>query len=262
MADSGWKRFRNSILPPPAVPGRSPEREPSRHPSGLARLWNAIKPPPAVKVQEQNVLPKEERIRRQRLLYGTAAVVVTGALAWGIYAYIASEPERAEQVFQDGMRLVGAGDQKGAEARFTKAVGIWPHLANGYLERGLVRKSMNQVDAAIVDFEQAISQDSSMGAAHTALGTIYAERGDRVRAMNEFSQAISLNPNSHAFYERGQLHELMGEHTQAMEDYAAAIHEEPDAPYVYRARAMTRDAIGDHAGADEDRNTASQIEHR
>ncbi|HEY1760258.1 MAG TPA: tetratricopeptide repeat protein [Bryobacteraceae bacterium] len=247
------------MLPPPAVPGRERERETDRHPSGLTRLWNAIKPPPAVKVQESG-LPKEEKLRRRRLVVGTAAVLVAGALAWGIYAYIASEPDRAQKVFQDGMLLMGAGDSKGAEARFTKAVGIWPHLASGYLERGLVRKSMNQVDAAMADFEQALSLDSSLGAAHTALGTIYSERGDRVRAMNEFTQAINLEPNAHAFYERGELHELMGEHPQAIEDYNAAIHEEPDAPYVYRARALTRDEIGDHDGALADRIVANRIE--
>jgi tetratricopeptide (TPR) repeat protein len=230
--------------------------------SGWKRFWNTIKPPPAVKPRDESI-SKQERRRQRRLVLGTAAVVVAGSLAWGVYLYIASAPMRAEKVFQEGMRLTGAGDFTGAEERFTEAIRIWPQLASAYLQRGLARKSMNHVDAALDDFEQAIGEDSSLGPAHTALGVIYRERGDLTRATNEFTVAIGLNANTDDFYQRGQLYESLGEHQQAIQDYDAAIHEQPEAPYVYRARAMALDAIGNHDDAEQDRRTAIQIEtHR
>jgi tetratricopeptide (TPR) repeat protein len=158
------------------------------------------------------------------------------------------------------MLRMGAGDYQGAVERFTKAVDTWPRMAAGYLERGVARKNMNQTDAAIEDFERAIGKDSSMAQAHTALGTIYRERGDLTRAMNEFALSLQLNTSTEAFYERGQVRESLGQHRQAIEDYDAAIHEQPDAPYVYRARAMSLDALGEHDGAAQDRRTAILIE--
>jgi tetratricopeptide (TPR) repeat protein len=241
----------------------SVERVPIKYASGFKRLWNAIKPPPAVESQDQSLSP-EERLRRRRLVLGTVAVVVVGAAGWGTYQYIASAPMRAEKVYQDGMRLVGAGDFKGAEDRFTSAISIWPRLASAYLQRGLARKSLNHVDAAIDDFQHAITEDSNLAPAHTALGVIYRERGDLTRAMTELTAAINLgntlSANTDAFYQRGQIYESQGEHQQALQDYDAAIHEEPDAPYVYRARAMTRDAMGDHDDAEQDRREAIRIE--
>lgn len=221
----------------------------------------AIKPPPVVKSRRRR-RSQRGRLQRRRLLIGSVIVLTVGAAAWGVYQYIASAPIRAEKAFQDGMRLTGAGDFKGAEKRFTEAVRISPAMAEGYLQRGLARKSMHQMDAAIHDFEHAINEDSDLGPAHTALGEIYRERGDLTRAMSEFTTAINLKPNSNAFYQRGEVYESLGRHEQAIEDYVAAIHEQPDAPYVYRARAMSREAMGDREGAEEDRRTAIRIEHQ
>jgi tetratricopeptide (TPR) repeat protein len=237
----------------------SVERVPIKHASGLRRLWNAIKPPPAVESQDQSVSP-EVRLRRRRLVLGTVAVVVVGAAGWGTYQYIESAPMRADKVFQDGMRLFGAGDFKGAEDRFTSAINIWPRLAPAYLQRGLTRKNLNRVDAAVDDFQHALMEDANLAPAHTALGVTYRERGDLTRAMTELTAAITLNGDTDAFYQRGQIHESQGEHQLAIQDYDSAIHDQPDAPYVYRARAMSRDALGDHDSAEEDRREAIRIE--
>jgi tetratricopeptide (TPR) repeat protein len=247
------------VATPPAVPRHLPARKPTVMPRGLARLWNAIKPPPAA-VRESDGVSEETKRRRRKLGLATAAVVVVVGGAWGAYLYVASAPTRADAAFQQGMLRMGAGDYKGAVERFTKAVDIWPRMANGYFERGLALRSMNQPDAAIEDFERAIGKDSSMAPAHTALGSIYRERGDLTRAMNEFGLSLQLNTSTEAFYERGQVHESLGQHQQAIEDYGAAIHEQPDSPYVYRARAMSLEALGDHDGAAQDRRTAILIE--
>jgi tetratricopeptide (TPR) repeat protein len=56
------------------------------------------------------------------------------------------------------------------------------------------------------------------------------------------------------------MYESLGEHQKALEDYNQAIGGMPDAPYVYRARAMTRENLGDETGAKEDRQKAISIE--
>jgi tetratricopeptide (TPR) repeat protein len=256
---SPLKRFWNAIKLPPAVPRREAEREPGRAPSAFARFWNAIKPPPAIK-HEGHGLPREEQRRRRRVVLIAVGAVVAIAAAGGVYQYVASGQTRADKMYQEGMRLMGSGDYEAAVARFTEAIRIWPSLAAAYLERGLAHKSMNQVDVAIQDFQSAIGQDPNLAEAHSALGTIYRERGDLTRAMNELNLAIQAGGSTDAFYQRGQVHESLGQHKEAVQDYDAAIHEQPDAPYVYRARAMARDAMGDRAAASADRRQAFYIE--
>jgi tetratricopeptide (TPR) repeat protein len=222
-------------------------------------LWNTLKPPPAA-LREGDFVSQATSLRRRKLLLRTAAVVVAMAAGWGVYLYVASAQTRADAIFQEGMLRMGAGDYKGAVERFTKAVDLWPKMAAGYYERGLARTSLDQTDAAIEDFENALSKDSTMASAHTALGTIYRERRDLTRAMNEFALSLQLHTSTEAYFERGQVYESLGRHQQAIEDYTSAIHEQPDAPYVYRSRAMSRDALGDHDGAAQDRRTAILIE--
>jgi tetratricopeptide (TPR) repeat protein len=254
MAESSWKRFWSSISTPAPI-----ERMPVKQPSALGRFWDAIKPPPAVKGPDEG-LSKAEKRRRWRLVLATMAVAVAAVLAWQVYLFIASAPMRAEKVLQDGMGRMGAGDYVGAIERFNKAVGIWPRLAAGYLERGLAHRNMNQEDAAIADFERAVQEDSNLGPAHTALGEVYRERGDLTRAIAEFTLAINLNPSTDAYYQRGQVYNSQGQHQMAIQDYDLAIHEQPDAPYVYRARALAREALGDAQGGRQDRATAIRIE--
>jgi tetratricopeptide (TPR) repeat protein len=256
MPESGLKRFWNAIKPPPAVPRRPSEHSPTRS----RGFWEFLKPPPAAGGPPKTERTPEERRRRKRLVVGTVAVILIGAGAWGIYTYIASAPQRAQTVLQEGKALVAQGKYQEALDRFTRATGIWPPLAAGYFERGLAHRNLRQTDAAVQDFEQAINADSNLADAHTALGTIYRERGDLKSAVNEFTLAINLGSAVEANYQRGQMYESLGEHQKALDDYNQAIGGMPDSPFVYRARALTRENLGDAAGAKDDRQKADSIE--
>lgn len=261
MALSPLKRLWDAIKPPPPVPRRASEHASIDRPSWIKRLWRTLKPPPAAGTVEQGISP-EVKLHRRRILVRTALVIVAGAAGWEGYVYVSSAPARAEKVYQEGMLLMGKSDFNAAEQKFTRAVDIWPQLASAYLERGLARRDQQKIDEAMQDFDHALSLDSNLAQAHTELGVIYKERGDLQRAVNEFTQSIALASNTDALYQRGQLYAALGQHDKALADYDAAIQEQTDAPFVYRARAMSRDALGDHDGAEEDRTRASQIEHR
>lgn len=195
------------------------------------------------------------------MLAYTASMLLLASGAWGGYAYISSAPQRAEVIFQQGMRAMASGKYPEAVKLFTKATGTWPQFADGYLERGLAHQNLLQFDAALKDFERAIQVDPNLAAAHTELGTIYRRRGDMARAINEFSSSIDSEENVDALYQRGQTYESMGQSQKALDDYNRAIAQMPDAPYVYRSRASVRDALGDHDDAEKDRQRAVALEH-
>ena len=132
-----------------ARPASVPAEEISE--SGLKRFWNAIKPPPRLQSRPEDAPTKEsleQKGLQRKLLLGTGSVLLVGYAGWEVYQYIASAPMRAEEAYQQGLRLVGAGDFEGAEKRFTRAVDIRASLAAGDYQRGLARKNLNQTDAA------------------------------------------------------------------------------------------------------------------
>jgi len=236
--------------------------------SGFRRLWNAIKLPPAVQRRSfddqyrrsfWDVLKLPAAVRRI-VLIATGAVLVAGG-AWGAYSYVSGAPRRAQAALGDGLRLMASGKYQQAIETFTRATNIWPRLGAGYLERGLAYLNLRDPGAAAADFRRAIEVDRTLTEAHTALGSIYRQQGDLNGAVNEFTTAIALGSTVDANYQRGQLYESLGEHQKAIEDYNVAITQFPDAPYVYRARALSKENLGDRAGAEGDRRTAYSIEH-
>ncbi len=219
-----------------------------------------MKPPPAV--TRPGTVKKKLTGSQKRLLYLTAAVLAAAGASWGAYAYVASAPQRAENEYQIGMRLMADGKYKDAVADFTRAVGIWPQLGQAYLERGISYRYLNENDQALADFDQALQITPNLARAYSARGFIYRERGDTKGALAQFSKSIEVSPNVDAYFERGQTYEDLGEHQKAIDDYEQAIHEQPDAPYIYRARSLARRNLGDQAGFDADQQMANSLEHR
>jgi len=180
----------------------------------------------------------------------------------GVYNYIGSAAQRAEVEYQAGMKLMGPGTYAKAIASFTRAIEIWPQLGEAYLERGVAHRYLNETEQAMADFDKAIDVNPNLARAYSARGRVYRERGDIKRALEDFTKSISLDSNVDAHYERGQTYETLGQHQKAIDDYDQAIARLPDAPHVYRARALAKRNLGDIAGYEADRDTAKRFEHQ
>ena len=228
--------------------------------STLTRLWNAIKPPPAVTGGPRDSRQGLNRTQK-RMIWGTVTFVVLVVAGWQVYAYVSSAPQRAEKVFLEGMQKMAPGSYSEAIKLFTRATEILPSMGAAYLQRGNAENVLGQTDAALADYDQAITL-SNLAAAYTARGGIYVGRGDKKRAEENFTRSIGVEPTSDAYYQRGQIREAAGDHGNAIEDFTQAIHIQPDAPFIYRARALARQMSGDENGAEEDRVQARAIERK
>ncbi|MEO6133076.1 MAG: tetratricopeptide repeat protein, partial [Saprospiraceae bacterium] len=82
--------------------------------------------------------------------------------------------------------------------------------------------------------EHAVSLDSNLASAHTALGQFYfmsPSLNDSIMAMKEFDKAIELDPNyAHAWTYKGWLYELNYEFEKAMPFVATALNLDPLSP--------------------------------
>ena len=222
--------------------------------SFLKRTWDVVKPPPAP--------PPNWRFNRsqRRLIRVTAIVLALGAGSWGIYAYIASAPDRANSHFQRGMMLLGAGDSGGSISQFTTAAGIRPEYAEAYVGRGKAEEALGQNDAALADFERAIAIDPTLDTAYAYRGMLWHSRGDLSKALADFTQSIRIQPSPDAYYQRGLAFQALGEPQRAVNDYDLAIVRDPAVPHLYRARAKAKLDLKDPAGAKQDQETAERLE--
>lgn len=74
-------------------------------------------------------------------------------------------------------------------------------------------------------------------------GLAYSRKGDRDRAMADYSEAIRLNPkNKMAIYNRGSGHLAKRDYDRAIADSSAGIRLDPTVPYGYGTRAVAHHA--------------------
>jgi tetratricopeptide (TPR) repeat protein len=202
-----------------------------------------------------------QRRKQRRMILGTVGVIALAGIGWATYSYISSAPQRAQAAFEDASRLMSAGQYPKAIEGFTRALSIWPQLADAYVQRGLAHHFLGEDPQALDDLDRALGLDPNLSDAYAAKGSISRDHGDVSRAMEEYTRSIRSNPNVEAFFERGQLYEKLGEHQKAIADYDQAIAYLRDAPHVYRARAFAKSNMGDEAGAKADRDMAHALEH-
>jgi tetratricopeptide (TPR) repeat protein len=230
--------------------------------SALSRFWNLVKPPDAGPRPTPSLKALELRRRQRKLITITAATILFLIAGAGVFNYVENAPQRAEKEFHDGMQMMRPGKYADAVVHFTRALNISSQLPDAYLERGNAHRSLGEPDAALADFQAAAGLNPSLVEAHNGIALIYLARHDSPHALEELNKSIALQPTIEAYYQRGLILETQGEHKKAISDYNLAIAQAKEAPYMYRARAMARQNLGDKKGAHADRTIASQLERR
>lgn len=126
-------------------------------------------------------------------------------------------------------------------------------LANVYVNRGSAYYEKGDDDHAIQDYDQAIRIDPSNVMAFEGRGNAYSDKGDYDRAIQDFNQAIKLNPTyGLAFYTRGFAYDNKGDYDRAIQDYDQTIRLLPNATQGFDGRAEAYDAKGDREHAIQD----------
>ncbi|WP_254563831.1 tetratricopeptide repeat-containing serine protease family protein [Oscillatoria sp. HE19RPO] len=137
--------------------------------------------------------------------------------------------------------------QEAVEA-YTKAIDIKPHPWV-YSSRGVARAQSGDLPGALNDFDQAIKLNPQLAEVYGNQGNIHYLSGDLDGAIYYFTEAIKINPQlAEAYLGRGFARSESGDLSGAIEDYTEAIKLNPQDAKAYYHRGDARLQLGDLPG--------------
>ena len=90
-----------------------------------------------------------------------------------------------------------------------------------------------------------------------------ARRGDRDKAIADYTEAVRLDPEyAVAYCNRGLAYSKKGDHDEAIADFTAAIRINPNDGYTFYVRGYSYWQTGDKAKADADFAQAEQLGYK
>src|SRR5262244_2799181 len=114
-----------------------------------------------------------------------------------------------------------------------------------------------QPDRVIEDYNQAIRLNPNHANAFSNRGATYARKGDYDRAIENYDEAIRLNPkHANALYNRGNAYRHKGDYDRAIENYDLAIELNPKHVDAFSNRGLVRFYQGQFAAAVPDLSQA------
>jgi len=111
------------------------------------------------------------------------------------------------------------------------------NLSTIYGNRGTAYSSKGDHDHAIQDFNEAIRLNPNNFRAYFDRGQAYNSKDDFDRAIQDFSEAVRLNTNDTSYYySRGSAYYNKGDYDRAIQDYNEAIRLNPRFALFYEKR--------------------------
>ena len=143
--------------------------------------------------------------------------------------------------------------------RFADAVKVYDQMEEkyGHYDQFNVRRSFNYrmlglFDQAIADITKAMEKGADWYTL-CSRGDYYRLSGRLDEAVDDFSAAIVEEPqDAFAYYRRGWVYEMKGDRQRAMEDYNIGIELDDNYPYLYLMRGELRLLEGNEKGAEAD----------
>jgi len=161
-----------------------------------------------------------------------------------------------------GRANAGLGRMDLAAQDFSKVIQLRPEGAEAYVERAAARLEREDYTGVTADCGEALQRDSRMALAYSLRGRALAHAGSLDRALEDLNRAVELAPEQSNYFQRAAIYQALGQHKRALVDLDQVIALRPDGAQAYFARAQSRRATGDIAGANQDHKQALLLDSR
>jgi len=169
---------------------------------------------------------------------------------------INQNPNYTEAYGDRGASKANLGQYEGAITDYKKAGELGLKTSILYSNWGYAYYQLKQPDKALTYLEKAIEIDPNNGSAYRWRGDIKYDKNDNKGAEQEYTRAISLNPNASNYFVRGLAFYYLKDYKKAIADMDKAIQLNPNAAQYYFDRGDAKDMINDFDGACIDWQTA------
>ena len=128
------------------------------------------------------------------------------------------------------------------------------------ISSGNERSARGDVEGALEDYSEAIRLNPDHAVAFYNRGDIRRVKGDAKGALQDLGEAIRLKPDySDAFLRRGNVHRLNGDLMSAIKDYSEAIRLKAENAFAFNNRGSALREKGDMEGALQDFSEAIRL---
>ena len=132
--------------------------------------------------------------------------------------------------------------------------------AEKYFRYGVEAYQRGDFDRAIQDYTEAIALNPDLAGVYYNRGLAYGEKGDHDRAIQDYDKAIVLKPDyAEAYNNRGIDYREKGDYDRAIQDYSKAIELKPDFAEAYNNRGNAYGEKGDYGRAIQDYSKAIEL---
>lgn len=138
-------------------------------------------------------------------------------------------------------------------------------LALDDISSGLAARERGDQEGAIKRYSHAIESggldNQNLAIAYNNRANAYDDKGDSERALEDYDQAVRLDPRlAEAYYNRGHALYRLGRPQDALRDYDKVVSLLPDLPSAYFNRSIILLALGERGRAIEDLRKALQLD--
>lgn len=165
-------------------------------------------------------------------------------------------PSYTEAYGDRGASKANLGQYEGAISDYQKAEELGLKTSILYSNWGYAYYQLKQPDKALTYLEKAIEIDPNNGSAYRWRGDIKYDKNDNKGAEQDYTTAISSNPNASNYFARGLAFYYLKDFKKAIADMDKAIQLNPNAAQYYFDRGDAKDMINDFDGACRDWQTA------
>lgn len=165
-------------------------------------------------------------------------------------------PKNEDVLFKTAQFQLFVKEYPGAIQHFKQLLTINNARPDGYFFLGTVYKEMNDTNAALTQYLNAIVADPEYYNAYIQLGLLYSDRNDTA-AIAYFTNAIRIDEFSdEAYYGRGLMYQKIGNYAAAVKDYRKTTNINPSHKFAYYNTGNINAILGNYQKALDQFNTA------